>query len=165
MGIYASPCTLSKDRRVFIVQNIQTPQSTRFLALSPAGMAAGLATLAFLKGILAIPILFALHLHMAGMAGRMRGGMPGGGYPGGGMPGGQMPGGSMPGGGMGPHQWSHVGAMSHMSAMSHLGVWLPLLWLAAIVFAAIGGALFAVVYNAVAAYVSRPRTQTPQATA
>jgi len=142
------------------VQSIQTTRSSSFLALSPAGMAAALATLAFLRGILAIPILFAAHLHMAGMGGRMRGRMPGGAYPGGSLPGGQLPGGSTPGGGMGPHQWGHTG-MSHMGAMGHIGLWLPLLWLATIVLAAIGGALFAVVYNAVAAYVSRPRIQTP----
>ncbi len=151
------------------MQNIQTTQSSPFLPLSPAGMAAALATLAFLKGILAIPILFAVHLHMAGMGGRMRGGMPGGAYPGGNLPGGQMPGqtpgGTMPGGGVGPHQWGHMGAMSHMSAMSHLGLWLPLLWLASIVLAGIGGALLAVVYNAAATYVSRPRAQTPPAAA
>jgi hypothetical protein len=117
----------------------------RYLFLSPTGMAVALAALAFLRGLFAWPFLLLIHRRM-GM-GMMRGGVPGQ------VPG-QMPGqipGQMPGqyhGAMGAHMWLHV--------------WwaLPALWLASIVAAAIAGAIFAVIYNFVAARANRNQPAT-----
>jgi hypothetical protein len=110
----------------------------RYLFLSPTGMAVALAALAFLHGLFAWPFLLLKHHHMGMMRGGMSGQLPGQ------VPG-QMPG-QVPGqfpGAMGGHLWLHV--------------WwaLPALWLASIVAAAIAGAIFAVIYNFVAARANR----------
>lgn len=96
---------------------------SRYLFLSPTGMAVALAALAFLRGLFAWPFILMKHHRWDAM----QGGIPG-----------QMPGHLL---------WQTPWA-------------LPALWLASIAAAAIAGAIFAFIYNAVAARAGRSQPAT-----
>lgn len=108
---------------------------SRYLFLSPAGMAVALAALAFLRGLFAWPFILLKHHRWDAMQGGFPGQMPG-----------QVPG-QVPDQMYGHLLWQMPWA-------------LPALWLASIVAAAIAGAIFAFVYNYVAVRAGRSQPAT-----
>jgi hypothetical protein len=135
------------------MQTQVTAAAPRYLLLSPAGMAVALAALAFLQGLFAWPFLLLKHRGMGMARGGMQGQLPGQGP-------GQLPGQNP---GQTPGQWHDHMYGGHMYGHGlMLMPWaLPALWLASIVAAAIAGAIFAFVYNAVTARLDRNKTAAP----
>ncbi|HZV78652.1 MAG TPA: hypothetical protein VFF60_03455 [Candidatus Binatus sp.] len=150
------------------MQSTQAIVPSRFLMLSPAGMAIAFAVLAFLRGLFAWPLLALFKAHMASTyleRGQWRGpGMwRGGANPGASTLPGGPPSGPGPGGPGGPGSWQMPGGvhgamgpgMHHMAHFSISPFTYVLIWLATIVVAAVAGAILAFIYNWVASRSGR----------
>jgi hypothetical protein len=150
------------------MQSSQEIMPSRFLLLSPAGMAVAFAVLAFLRGLFAWPLLLLLKAHMASQNWVYRVRIPDAGKPGGPgqeqgpiqgfpLPGASPPSGPpgfppMPGG---PHGYMMGPEFHHTMGDMISPFTYVLIWLATIVVAAAAGALLAWIYNLVVARSER----------
>lgn len=157
------------------MQTSQEIMPSRFLLLSPAGMAVAFAVLAFLRGLFAWPLLILLKAHMASQNWVYRVRIPDGTKPGGpGQEGGPaqgfpFPDATPPGGPpafppmpAGPHGYMMGPEFHHTMGDMISPFTYVLIWLATIVIAAAAGALLAWIYNLV---VARAGVRGPSASA